>query len=88
MARPQLDKKERLKIPRQRMPAQEPQERIKNFEEVALGFTPELAVAEADRCLECKQPKCVEGCPVNIDIPAFVAAIQREDFESALAIIK
>jgi len=55
---------------------------------VALGFTAELAVAEADRCLECKQPKCIEGCPVTIDIPAFIAAIQQEDFEGALAIIK
>jgi len=88
MARQQLDKKERIKIPRQHMPAQDPKERVKNFDEVALGFTPELAVAEADRCLECKQPKCIDGCPVSIDIPAFVAAIQQEDFERALAIIK
>ena len=88
MARPPIEKKERMKIPRQHMPAQDPKERIKNFDEVALGFTPELAVAEADRCLECKQPKCIEGCPVTIDIPAFIAAIQQEDFERALAIIK
>ncbi len=88
MARPQLEKKERMKIPRQPMPAQEPEVRVHNFNEVALGFTPELAVAEADRCLECKKPKCVDGCPVGIDIPAFVAAIQHEDFERALAIIK
>ena len=88
MARPQIEKKERIKIPRQHMPAQDPKERIRNFNEVALGFTPELAVAEADRCLECKQPKCIEGCPVTIDIPAFIAAIQQEDFERALAIIK
>ncbi len=88
MTRPQLEKKERMKIPRQPMPAQEPLERIRNFSEVALGFTEELALAEADRCLECKKPKCVDGCPVGIDIPAFVAAIQRADFEHALAIIK
>jgi glutamate synthase (NADPH/NADH) small chain len=88
MARPQIEKKQRMKIPRQHMPAQDPKERVKNFNEVALGFTAELAVAEADRCLECKQPKCIEGCPVTIDIPAFIAAIQQEDFEGALAIIK
>jgi glutamate synthase (NADPH/NADH) small chain len=88
MAREKLEKKERMKIPRQEMPAQAPMERIKNFNEVALGFTEELALAEADRCLECKKPKCVDGCPVGIDIPGFVAKIQEGDFETALAIIK
>ncbi|MEX1309909.1 MAG: NADPH-dependent glutamate synthase [Candidatus Sulfomarinibacteraceae bacterium] len=88
MAREKLEKKERMKIPRQPMPAQEPMERIKNFSEVALGFTEDLALLEADRCLECKKPKCVDGCPVGIDIPGFVAKIQEADFEGALAIIK
>jgi glutamate synthase (NADPH/NADH) small chain len=88
MAREKLEKKERMQIPRQPMPAQEPMERIKNFNEVALGFTEELALLEADRCLECKKPKCVDGCPVGIDIPGFVAKIQEADFEGALAIIK
>jgi glutamate synthase (NADPH/NADH) small chain len=88
MARPKLEKKERMQIPRQEMPAQKPMDRIKNFNEVALGFTEELALAEADRCLECKKPKCVDGCPVGIDIPGFVAKIQEGDFEQALAIIK
>jgi glutamate synthase (NADPH/NADH) small chain len=88
MARPKLEKKERMAIPRQPMPAQEPLARIRNFNEVALGFTEELALAEADRCLECKKPKCVDGCPVGIDIPGFVAKIQEADFEGALAIIK
>jgi glutamate synthase (NADPH/NADH) small chain len=88
MARPKLEKKERMAIPRQAMPAQEPLARIRNFNEVALGFTEELALAEADRCLECKKPKCVDGCPVGIDIPGFVARIQEADFEGALAIIK
>ena len=87
MAR-ELTPKERMKIPRQAMPAQEPMERIRNFNEVALGFTPELAVAEAERCLACKKPKCISGCPVGIDIPAFVQAIQDQRFEEALAIIK
>jgi len=88
MTRPQLEKKERMKIPRQEMPRQSPEERVRNFSEVALGFSEELALIEADRCLECKKPKCVDGCPVGIDIPAFVAAIQREEFGEALAIIK
>ena len=88
MARLQLEKKERMKIPRQEMPVQDPVERGSNFNEVALGFTAELAVTEADRCLECKKPLCVDGCPVGIDIPAFVAAIQNENFSEALAIIK
>jgi glutamate synthase (NADPH/NADH) small chain len=88
MARPKLEKKERMQIPRQEMPAQKPMDRIRNFNEVALGFTEELALAEADRCLECKKPKCVDGCPVGIDIPGFVAKIQEGDFEQALAIIK
>ena len=88
MAREKIEKKERMKIPRQPMPAQEPMERIKNFSEVALGFTEELALVEADRCLECKKPKCVDGCPVGIDIPGFIVAIQQADFEGALAIIK
>jgi glutamate synthase (NADPH/NADH) small chain len=84
----ELTPKERMKIPRQKMPAQDPTERIKNFSEVALGFTPDLAVAEAERCLACKKPKCVDGCPVGIDIPAFVSAVEHEEFEEALAIIK
>jgi glutamate synthase (NADPH/NADH) small chain len=88
MAREKLEKKERMKIPRQPMPAQEPMARIKNFSEVALGFTEDLALLEADRCLECKKPKCVDGCPVGIDIPGFVSKIQEADFEGALAIIK
>ncbi|MFV2071481.1 MAG: NADPH-dependent glutamate synthase [Thermoanaerobaculales bacterium] len=88
MARLQLEKKDRMKIPRQEMPVQDPVERGRNFNEVALGFTAETAVTEADRCLECKKPLCVDGCPVGIDIPAFVAAIQQEKFSEALTIIK
>ncbi len=88
MAREKIEKKERMKIPRQPMPAQKPMDRIRNFNEVALGFSEELALLEADRCLECKKPKCIDGCPVGIDIPGFVAKIQEADFEGALAIIK
>lgn len=84
----ELTKKERMEIPRQSMPSQDPEVRITNFDEVALGLTPEMAVTEAERCLECKKPRCVDGCPVGIDIPAFVAEMQEGRFEEALAIIK
>lgn len=63
-------------------------ERIQNFCEVDLGFTAEEAVAEAKRCIQCKKPKCVNGCPVGIDIPAFIKAIAEEDFDCAVKIIK
>ncbi len=65
------------------MPVQDPGERARNFKEVALGYTAEIAVAEAERCLNCKNRPCVEGCPVNIDIPAFIARIKEKDFEGA-----
>ncbi len=68
----ELTKKERMELPRQSMPTQDPMDRIKNFDEVALGFTAEMAIIEAERCLECKKPRCVDGCPVGIDIPAFI----------------
>ncbi|WMW24299.1 NADPH-dependent glutamate synthase [Methanolobus sediminis] len=73
---------------RQAMPLQDPKERAKNFDEVALGYTDEMALAEASRCLECKNPKCVDGCPVNIDIPGFIAHIKAEDFDGAIETIK
>ncbi|MEA1984599.1 MAG: NADPH-dependent glutamate synthase [Euryarchaeota archaeon] len=73
---------------RQTMPVQDPQERNSNFNEVALGYTDEQAVLEAGRCLECKKPKCVEGCPVNIDIPGFISKIKVRDFDGAIATIK
>lgn len=84
----ELTKKERMEIPRQSMPTQEPMDRIRNFDEVALGLTAEMAITEAERCLECKKPRCVDGCPVGIDIPAFIHEMQEGDFEKALAIIK
>ncbi|MDK2940442.1 MAG: glutamate synthase small chain, partial [Methanolobus sp.] len=73
---------------RQAMPLQDPKERAQNFDEVALGYTDEMALAEASRCLECKSPKCVDGCPVNIDIPGFIARIKSEDFDGAIGTIK
>lgn len=66
-----------------KMPEQEPTVRNKNFEEVALGYTPEMAVAEANRCLNCKNPICVSGCPVNVQIPDFIKKIVEGDFEGA-----
>jgi len=78
----------RARIPRQKMVEQEPQVRNKNFNEVALGYNEELAVKEASRCLQCKKPLCIDGCPVNIDIPAFVQLIVDKDFIGAARKIK
>lgn len=69
------------------MPVQEPQIRAKNFEEVALGYDSKLAVAEAQRCLNCKNTPCVEGCPVNVPIPEFISKIKESDFEAAYDVI-
>lgn len=70
------------------MPEQPAEERRKNFNEVALGYTKEDALAEASRCLSCKEPKCVEGCPVNVDIPGFIKLVCEEDFAGAIEKIK
>ena len=64
------------------MPEQAPDVRNKNFKEVSLGYTEEMAVEEAGRCLHCKNPKCVEGCPVNIRIPEFIAKVSERDFSA------
>ena len=69
------------------MPEQEPQVRAHNFKEVALGYTAEMAMEEAGRCLNCKKPKCVEGCPVNVRIPEFIAKVHEGDFKAAYEII-
>ncbi|WP_031513843.1 NADPH-dependent glutamate synthase [Desulfofalx alkaliphila] len=70
------------------MPVQPPKERIKNFNEVALGYSEETALAEANRCLGCKKPKCVEGCPVDVPIPDFIKKIKERDFLGAARVIK
>ncbi len=75
-------------IPRQPMPEQPAEGRIRNFEEVPLGLRPEQAVVEAQRCLQCKKPQCVDGCPVGIDIPGFIARIAQEDFTGAAEVLK
>lgn len=69
------------------MPVLEAKVRARNFKEVALGYTPEIAVAEAKRCLNCKNKPCVNGCPVNISIPDFITKVKEGDFEGAYAVI-
>ncbi|MBC7321253.1 NADPH-dependent glutamate synthase [bacterium] len=75
----------RARVP---MREQDPEERIKNFDEVALGYSEEEALLEADRCLQCPKPKCVEGCPVEIDIPAFISLIKERKYKEAYRKIK
>ncbi|HEX9884592.1 MAG TPA: FAD-dependent oxidoreductase, partial [Desulfobaccales bacterium] len=72
------------KIPRQPMPEQNPKVRARNFNEVPHGLTPELAQKEAERCIQCKDPRCKQGCPVEIDIPAFIKHIKEGEFEGAI----
>ena len=65
------------------MPSQDPNVRNKNFDEVALGYTEEMAVEEAGRCLNCKNKPCVAGCPVNVRIPEFIEKVAERDFAAA-----
>jgi glutamate synthase (NADPH/NADH) small chain len=76
------------KIPRQIMPQQNAKSRMKNFKEVPFGYTVEQAQREATRCIQCKKPLCFEGCPVNIDIPAFIKLIGEGDYIGAARKIK
>lgn len=84
----QLTKKERMQIPKQPMPEQEPLVRNKNFEEVNLGYTEELAKMEALRCLQCPKPVCIDGCPVGVKINDFVTLVAAGDFIGAARKIK
>jgi glutamate synthase (NADPH/NADH) small chain len=77
-----------VKRERQEMPRQDAKERGRNFFEVALGYTPEMALAEAERCLQCKKPLCREGCPVEVKIPDFVMAVQEGDMLRAVRELK
>lgn len=77
-----------MKIERTAMPEQDPKVRTANFDEVALGYTAEMAAAEASRCLNCKNKPCVSGCPVNVRIPEFIAKVAEGDIEGAYKIIK
>ena len=69
---------------RRPMPEQAPEVRRRNFDEVPLGYTPEDAMAEASRCMQCKKPSCVTGCPVSIDIPGFIGMVAKGDFTGAI----
>ncbi|HEX5680263.1 MAG TPA: dihydropyrimidine dehydrogenase, partial [Desulfobacterales bacterium] len=66
------------------MPEQEPKVRARNFIEVPTGYTPEMAKEEAARCLQCKNPGCVDGCPVGVDIPGFIKLILESDFTQSI----
>jgi glutamate synthase (NADPH/NADH) small chain len=84
----EIEKKERMKIPRQKMPEQDPDVRAHNFNEVPSGYTPSLAVLEAQRCLQCKKPTCMNGCPVEVDIPGFIKLVTDGKFSEAARRIK
>ena len=83
-----ISPKERMKIPRHEMPEQEAEERSCNFEEVNYGYTPELAMEEAIRCIQCKNPVCIEGCPVNVKIDEFIGLVAEGKFLEAAQKIK
>ena len=82
------DKAKKLDLNRNEMPKQPPEVRRRNFGEVALGYTAQLAVTEAKRCMQCKKPRCVTGCPVDIDIPGFISHVVRGDFAGGIKRIK
>jgi len=82
------DKPKKPKVPRQPMPEQDAHKRAKNFEEVTLGYTEEQALLEASRCIQCKKPFCITGCPVSIDIKSFIGLIASKDYQGALGKIK
>jgi len=83
-----LSAKQRLKIPPVPMPEQAAEERRRNIREVPLGYTPEQAVAEAERCLMCKKPACIKGCPVEVDIPQFIRLVRERRFHDAAMVVK
>jgi glutamate synthase (NADPH/NADH) small chain len=81
-------KKTRINLNRLEMPKQAPEVRKHNFDEVATGYTYEMAMEEASRCIQCKKRNCQQGCPVNIDIPDFIRLLQQKDIEGASRILK
>lgn len=83
-----LTVKDRMAIEHQEMPSQDPDVRKHNMDEVALGYSEDIAVLEARRCLNCKNKPCMSGCPVSIDIPRFIERIQNRDFKGALSVIQ
>jgi len=83
-----MTEKPKLNLNRVPIPKQAPEERRANFSEVALGYTDEQAMEEAGRCIDCKKPGCKDGCPVNVDIPGFIKAMQEGDMPEAVRILK
>lgn len=83
-----MNQRDRLKINRHEIPTQDALIRRSNFNEVALGYPEEIAVKEAKRCLQCKEPKCVEGCPVGVLIPQFIRALREGDILRSIQIMK
>lgn len=83
-----MSPKSKLNLNRVDMPKQSPEIRKRNFQEVALGYTQEMAKEEAGRCLQCKKPKCTEGCPVGVDIPEFIRALRDGDMPEAVKVLK
>ncbi len=77
-----------MSLEKVKMPEQDPKVRARNFKEVSLGYTKEMAIEEAQRCLNCKHKPCVSGCPVNVRIPEFIEQVAKGDFEKAYKIIK
>jgi len=70
------------------MPKQKPEVRKHNFNEVALGYSEEQALAEAERCLQCPNPQCIKGCPVEIEIPTFIKLLKEHKFDEAIKELK
>jgi glutamate synthase (NADPH) small chain len=83
MAEEEVKKGKKEAVPRQPMPEQAPEVRRRNFKEVPIGYTPETGMLEAQRCLQCKKPSCVDGCPVQVDIPGFINLIKEGNFTLA-----
>ena len=83
-----MSEAKKLDSQRREMPKQPAHIRRRNFQEVALGYSEELALGEAARCLQCKKPFCIEGCPVEIDIPAFIGKIKERNFSAAIRVLK
>ena len=83
-----MSSQQRLRLPHQEMPLSPPETRITNFDEVPVGYSDEQAKLEAMRCLQCPKPRCVSGCPVGVNIPAFIKLIEEGDIAGAAAVIR
>jgi glutamate synthase (NADPH/NADH) small chain len=81
-------KEKKEKVPRQKMPEQDPKKRITNFEEVPFGYSEETAIIEAKRCIQCKKPACIAGCPVDVKIPEFIKEIAEGNFIESAKVLK